>query len=377
MVQPLVDELSRLLSRGRTTSPPRFAGAVCGIDDGRQVSLVSQGWAYRYADAAGTRLPDEDARPVTDHTVFDLASITKLFTAMVIAHLAEQGALELDHRLGRFFDEYAMDDRRRVTVRMLLTHTSGLPADIFLARDHSGVEARRAALLARPLEAAPGTRSCYSCVGYLTLGLLAERLLGQPLSVAVHDLICAPLGMRRTGFRPLEWAEPDDLAATEMRPTAAGRRPKARHVDPRGVVHDENAAALGGVAGNAGLFADAADLLAFGRAHLNGLAGSSALSLSPTTLRELVTPQLPAALETGYRSGLGFRIDDSASMGGLVGSQQAYGHPGFTGTSMVLDERRDVVLVLLTNRVHPSRTWSELASFRRQVADTLAAHYPV
>lgn len=314
--------------------------------------------------------------------------MTKLFTATVIMRLVEQNLLNLNDPLAHYFDSYQGGDRCLVTVRQLLSHTSGLPAETFLWRDYADTSTRRAAVLAQPLEAVPGSRSRYSCVGYLTLGLLAEKVLGRPLDALVAELVCAPLGMTRTRFVPLQprtEAEQiqadqlkDNIAATEMRRIDWSPQHDPADPDPRGIVHDENAASLGGVSGNAGLFGPVRELLLFGRAFLTALLddGPAVLGLSRAGAREMLTPQLPVGLNPDYQSGLGFRIDDRSFMGSLAGTGKTYGHTGFTGTSLVIDEARDLVLVLLTNRVHPSRTWSELNPTRRRLADLVAAHYP-
>lgn len=375
------DHVLGLLRSAEEGDRPLFPGAVCGLDLGTATTVVDLGWAYRYSDAAGTLLPAESARRVQPDTLFDLASLTKLFTATVIVQLAERGALTLDDPLERYFDSYATSSARRaVTVRHLLTHASGLPADNFCWRTADG-NACRTAVLHQELEATPGSRSRYSCVGFLTLGFLIEQVCGRRLAEAVDELICQPLGLRDTSYQPLDRgsaASPpvakDRIAATEMRRIDWSPRHDPDDPDPRGVVHDENAARLAGVAGNAGLFGTAADLLAFGRSFLGVLAGgSSALGLSASAVREMVTPQRRGIGTGDYQFGLGFRIDDRSFMGALAGSGQAYGHPGFTGTSLVIDEARDLVLVLLSNRVHPSRTWSELNPFRRRLADLVAA----
>jgi CubicO group peptidase (beta-lactamase class C family) len=313
--------------------------------------------------------------------VFDLASVTKLFTATVVLHLVEQGRLGLDEPVAHHLEEYAgPSPRAAVTVRQLLTHTSGLPAEAALWRAPD-LLARRAALLGQELQAPPGRQFCYSCLGYLTLGVLAERVLGRPLDRLVEELVAAPLGLRDTGYRPLSGQQRtgrrDAIAATELRRVGWSPEHDPEDPDVRGVVHDENAASFGGVAGNAGLFAPARDLLGYGRAVLAALGTDdvTALGLSRQTVRELVTPQLPTGLAPGFQSGLGFRIDDASFMGGLVGSGRSYGHTGFTGTSLVLDERRNLVVVLLTNRVHPSRDSADLNPLRRRLADLLAEHH--
>ena len=141
------------------------------------------------------------------------------------------------------------------------------------------------------------------------------------------------------------------------------------------MVHDENAAALDGVAGNAGIFSTTGDLLALGRGILAGLRGTNPLPVSGALLREMVTPQPAPGADAGI--GLGFRIDDPSFMSGLLGSGRAYGHTGFTGTSLVIDEARDLVLVLLTNRVHPDRSWADLGPLRRRLADEAAATWSI
>jgi CubicO group peptidase (beta-lactamase class C family) len=392
VIEEVAQQVGELLRQGLTARPhPIFPGAVCAVEHAGRLEIVSCGSAYRYADLAGTLLPPTVAQPMTADTVFDLASLTKLFTATVVMRLVELERLALDEPVGDYLPSYCGGDRSRVTIRQLLTHTSGLPAEIFFWRDFPDVASRRQAVLEQPLEAEPGTRHRYSCVGYITLGLLMEDLLGQPLDHIVDELVCRPLGLTQTGYRPLSGLSPKEadtakraIAATEMRPITWTRRHDAADPDPRGVVHDENAASLDGVSGNAGLFAPVRDLVTFGRVLLDGLSTDSAptggrrrelstpLGLSAAGVRELVRPQLPPGIDPGYQSGLGFRIDDPSFMGTLVGSQRAYGHTGFTGTSIVLDEQRDVVLVLCTNRVHPNRTWSEMGTLRRRLAGLVA-----
>jgi CubicO group peptidase (beta-lactamase class C family) len=387
MAANLYEKVGLLLHEGLSGQPhPMFPGAVCGLDDGNEITVLSCGDAYRYADADGTPLPSGEVCRMSDDTLFDLASVTKLFTATVVVRCAAEGLLDLDEPVGRHLPSYAKGEKARVTARHLLTHMSGLPAEIFFWQLRGSDQARRAAVLAQPLEAQPGERFCYSCVGYITLGFLVEQVTGRSLEEVVDDWICAPLGLNSTGYLPLQRAGDRDpagfrrtIAASEMRRITWARVHDPDDPDVRGIVHDENAAALGGVSGNAGIFSSARDLLAFGRAYLTAVTSAprSPLGLARSTARELVRPQLPAGLEVEFQSGLGFRIDDETFMGRLIGTGQAYGHPGFTGTSLVIDERRDLVLVLLTNRVHPNRTWSELNPFRRRLADLVAADYGI
>lgn len=383
-------QIDVLLAQGLEGSPhPTFPGAVCTVDVGGSVVTRWAGNALQYADASGTLLPAEAVRTVREDTVFDVASLTKLFTAVVVLGLVERGQLDLDAPVATHLPAYAGEGRDRVTVRQLLTHSSGLPAEIWFWQHPSPPDSRRASVLACPLTAEPGTRFLYSCVGYITLGLLAEQLTGSSLDRLVQERICAPLGLVRTGYRPADdppGIDVDAIAATEMRAvTWSGLvTPDPQHadhqrLDHRGVVHDENAAWLDGVSGNAGIFSTAAEIATFGRALLDALnpesspsSGPSELGLSPSLVRAMLSPQLPDGLNPDYQSGLGFRIDDVAFMGGLCGTGQAYGHTGFTGTSLVLDESRDTVIALMTNRVHPTREWSQLQSFRRELHDLVA-----
>ncbi|WP_375424654.1 serine hydrolase domain-containing protein [uncultured Friedmanniella sp.] len=321
-----------LLRAGTSAEPrPLFPGAVLGLDVAGRRQIVATGATG--CDAAGV--------PVTAGTLYDLASLTKLVTATVVAVLADRGALALEDRVVRYLPTFAGERRDAITVRQLLTHTAGLPADTFSWRPSlEGIGTPR-----------------YSCVGYLLLGRLVEQVAG-PLDAVVRQEVAQPLELADLGYRPLDrGVDRDRIAATEVRPGTP---------DSRGLVHDENAAAWGGVAGNAGLFGTAADVLGFGRTMLELLAGRpSALALSPVSARALIT------------DGLGWRTDDATFMGRLAGRGRAYGHTGFTGTSLVLDEDRDLVAVLLTNRVHPSRTRTELNPYRREVAAELAAAYPL
>lgn len=379
----LTDLLLPLLTEGTAGTPrPQFPGAVCVVDDGTTTTTILAGDGYRYADMAGTPVLPTARRPMHADTLFDCASLTKLFTATVITTLADRGVLGLDDRVGVHLPEFRGPDKALVTVRQLLSHTSGLPAEIAIWRDVPDPADRPAAVLACPLEAAPGSRFRYSCVGYITLGLLATRLTGERLDQLVTELVTGPLALADTGYRPLDRREAsvrERIAATEMRaapwspevpPTHAGA------LDHRGIVHDENAASLHGISGNAGIFAPAADLVCFGRAFVPGRGHTNGAGLAPAVVTAMLTPQLPAGLND-YQSGLGFRIDDASFMGALSGSGRAYGHTGFTGTSLVIDAARHVVVALCTNRVHPTREWSQLTEFRQQVHNLVAAHYRV
>ncbi|KAB1148856.1 beta-lactamase family protein [Streptomyces luteolifulvus] len=296
------------------------------------------GWAVRYASYdprtdAGVELPPAARVPATVDTPFDLASLTKLFTAVAAVQQIERGTLGIDARVGAYLPEFRAAAEHGITVRELLTHTSGLRPELPLydCPDHA---ARLALLRAEAPKRVPGTYT-YSDLNLLLLQHVLERITGRPLDVLFHDGITRPLGMTATRFGPCPGA-----AATEDQ-----RRPwaKADRGMLRGEVHDENAWALGGVAGHAGLFSTGRDLAVFCRALLAGGSYGPARILGPDFVELLLTPP-----------GLGFAVDQPWFMGELAG-RGAAGHTGFTGTSLVLDPATDTFLVLLANTVHPRR----------------------
>ena len=296
------------------------------------------GWAVRYASYdeetdAGVELPPGARVPMTTTTPFDLASLTKLFTSVAAVQQIERGTLGIDARVGAYLPDFRAAVRHDITVRQLLTHTSGLRPELPLYDCADDAE-RLERLRAEPPIGVPGTY-CYSDLNLLLLQHVLERITSRPLDVLIHDGITRPLGMTATHFGPCP-----DAAATEDQ-----RRPwaKADRGMLRGVVHDENAWALGGVAGHAGLFSTARDLAVFSRALLSGGAYGPARILGPDFVELLLTPP-----------GLGFAVDQPWFMGELAG-RGAAGHTGFTGTSLVVDPATDTFLVLLANTVHPRR----------------------
>ncbi|MET9388971.1 serine hydrolase domain-containing protein [Streptomyces sp. NPDC006624] len=331
----LVREVHVLTTGQRPWAP----GAVLVVGRGPVIAVEeAAGWAVRYAaydeDAdAGVELPPGDRVPMTADTPFDLASLTKLFTSVAAVQQIERGTLGIDARVGAYLPDFTAAARHGITVRQLLTHTSGLRPELPLY-DCPDDAARLAALQAEAPVRAPGTYG-YSDLNMLLLQHVLERVSGRTLDVLFRDGITRPLGMTATDFGPCPGA-----AATEDQ-----RRPwaKADRGMLRGEVHDENAWALGGVAGHAGLFSTGRDLAVFCRALLAGGSYGPARILGPDFVELLFTPP-----------GLGFLLDQPWFMGDLAG-RGAAGHTGFTGTSLVLDRATDTFLILLTNAVHPRR----------------------
>ncbi|MFH8405960.1 serine hydrolase domain-containing protein [Streptomyces sp. NPDC018019] len=327
--------------REATEGPaPWCAGAVVLAGRGPVVAAEeAAGWALRYAGYdperdRGVELPRDRWEPARVGTVFDLASLTKLYTAIVAVQQAERGRLDLDAGADRWLPGFAAG----ITVRSLLTHTSGLRPELPFYERRG-----RAAQLALLWEEAaapagpPGGAYRYSDLNLIALQLILERLTGQRLDALVAEGITGPLGMTSTAYGPLA---PAGVAATEDQ-----RRPwaKADRGLVRGAVHDENAWALGGVAGHAGLFSTAQDLAVLCRTLLSGGAYGKARILGAESVALLLDPP-----------GLGFGVDQPYFMGELAG-RGAAGHTGFTGTSLVLDRATDTFLVLLANTVHPRR----------------------
>jgi CubicO group peptidase (beta-lactamase class C family) len=318
---------------------PWAAGAVVVAGRGPVIAVEeAAGFALRYGrydpeSGTGVELPAADRVPATVGTPFDLASLTKLFTAVAAVQQIERGTLGIDARVGAYLPEFHGAAGHGVTVRQLLTHTSGLRPELPLYACADDRE--RLALLRAEAPTAPAGTYRYSDLNMLLLQHLLERLTGRSLDVLVRDGITRPLGMTATRFGPCPGA-----AATEDQ-----RRPwaKADRGLLRGEVHDENAWALGGVAGHAGLFSTGGDLAVFCRTLLAGGSYGPARILGPDFVELLLAPP-----------GLGFAVDQRWFMGELAG-RGAAGHTGFTGTSLVLDPATDTFLVLLANTVHPVR----------------------
>ena len=351
--------------------------AVCAVATGGAASPpVVVGDAVRFG-ADGAELPLADRAAASADTLYDLASVTKIFTAVAALTLVGDGVLGLDVPVAEWLPTYR-DDASKVTVtlRQLLTHTAGLPPTWegwrkplrhTMAADGESTSANplwdRSALiedlLSTPLDTPPGASFAYSCVGYNTVMALAESVTSRPWPELVTARIIEPLGISGLTFAPLA----ESSAASEYQPEH-GRGMI------RGVVHDETAWALGGAAGNAGLFGSAAALLSFGERLREGLPGILSTSLHA----EMWTDQLPRVLGEvtrgpGYGHGLGLRIGQKPWMGKQ--GAEARGHNGFTGTSLLMDRVHGVSVVLLTNRVHPNRRLSDITELRSSVSNTV------
>jgi CubicO group peptidase (beta-lactamase class C family) len=253
--------------------------------------------------------------------------------------LFDEGKLHLDDRVVQYIPEFGGGAKDNVTIRMLLEHRSGLPAGRDLWRLASTPEEARAAVISTPLFATPGQYYEYSDLGADMLGFIVEAVSGEKLDRFLDTRVFGPLGMSDTRFRP-DASLRERIAPTELNPP--------RGYPLRGEVHDENAYALGGVAGHAGLFSTASDLAVFAQMLLNGGSYNGTRIVADSTVR-LFTKRAAGSRALGW--------DTCAGTGscGTYMSASAYGHTGFTGTSLWIDPEREMFVVLLTNRVHAAR----------------------
>ncbi len=341
--------------------------------------------------APGTRALQPD-------DLFDVASLTKVMaTATIAAQLDAEGTLGLDAPAAGALPELAAGGKDRITARHLLAHSSGLPrwrpwfeqamsdpvaGAAFLPPQERpppeslrpafirGREIVRGAVLSEPLEAPPGARAEYSDAGFIALGFLLETIAGEPLSRLAERRLFAPLGLSSTFF--LDGLDPGPgLARAAGRTFAPTERCEHRHEVNQGAVNDDNAWAMGGAAAHAGVFSTALDVAALGQSWLDALRGRPSIvpaSIAAEFARRDATPDSTRALGWDTPSASGSSIGTRLGRG----PRGAVGHLGFTGTSLWIDVDEEVVVVLLTNRVHPSRDNERIREFRPRFHDAVA-----
>ena len=331
-----------------------FPGGVLAV--GRHGRLALLAPVGRYAVS--------DHRPVEAGTIYDLASLTKvigLTTACMI--LVDQGKLALDAPVRRYVPAFVGPMKDRVTIRHLLTHSAGLVADLPLWDSTQTPAAALAAVDTTTLFAPPGTEYRYSDLSAIVLMQAVEHVTGEPFDRWLAEHVFGPLGMPATRFRPpAAWR--DRIAPTE-------NDTMFRHRLLVGEVHDESAARLGGVSGNAGLFSNAPDLTRFAAMLLNGGAWDTLQLIRAETVAEFTERQ---NLPPGSTRALGWDTpsDSGYSSAGAKLSRHSFGHTGYTGTSIWMDPERDLFIILLTNRVNPTRANTAILRVREHVADLVA-----
>lgn len=336
--------MTSLLRRARAERA--FSGAAWAV--GTSAGVGRSGYV-------GTLRWDRDD-PVGPDTLWDLASVTKPIVGLAVMSLVEEGLLRLDDPVAAHVPEYAGTDKAALTIEHLLTHTSGIPGQQPLFHDHPTRESLLAAVGALPLRFAAGTDVEYSSQGFIVLGQIAENAAGVSLDELVAARVTRPLAMTDTRYCP---ADLERAAATENCPW------RGRVV--QGTVHDENAEVMGGIAPHAGLFATLPDMARLGAALCRGGL------LAEETLTEMIRPRTD---HLRLRRSLAWqgREPRNSSSGKFLGDK-AFGHTGFTGTSLWVDRDLDVFAVLLTNRVHPSRNSGAISRIRPLFHDAVLADY--
>ncbi|MEW5975575.1 MAG: glycoside hydrolase family 3 N-terminal domain-containing protein [Acidobacteriota bacterium] len=299
-------------------------------------------------------------KPVSKTTVYDLASLTKVLAATPVAmHFLEKGELKLEYPLTRYYPDFHGQNRDKITVRHLLTHSAGFPAHLPFYKDIKGKSAFVKKILQTPLEYEPGSKAVYSDLGIILLGDILEKIGGDSLDHLARRIVFEPLGMSRTLFNPPRNLRPE-TAPTENDPW------RGRLI--RGEVHDENAYAMGGVSAHAGLFGTSGDLAVFCQMLLNGGIYDHKRIVKAGTIRRFTMRQ---DFPPGSSRALGWDTPSANSSAGDLFSGESFGHTGFTGTSIWIDPTRELFVVLLTNRVHPTRENNRIQQARRLVADTV------
>ena len=338
------DSIHEVLDRALRDSASPGAIAVVGT----RTRIIAQ-YAVGHLDWAPSPVPNA-------HTLWDLASLTKVIgLTSGIMQLVNQGKISIDAPVQRYLPNWTGKNKDKVTIRHLLTHTSGLPADKPYDRITHDPDSIAKLLFSTPLDTTPGARMVYSDIGAYTLGRVLEKVTGQTLDAYLHSHVFEPAGMHETMYKPPA-SLLSRIAPTEYDPNRGGL--------VHGKVHDERAYYLGGVSAHAGLFSTAHDLTRFAQMYLShgeidGVQVLPAREIPIFTTRQVQDRALGWQKPTGHNSA------------GHFMSPNAFGHTGFTGTSIWIDPDRDIFVILLTNRVNPTRNNSRIGRVRVQLADAV------
>jgi CubicO group peptidase (beta-lactamase class C family) len=351
------------MSAARLASIDRIVmrGIKAGGYPGASVVIGRKGYAVVEKGFGKLGWTTNSPRVTPERSIYDLASLTKVVgTTTAAMVLYDEGRLDLEAPVSTYLPAFSGGWKDSVTIRHLLTHRSGLPAGRDLWRIARTPDEARAAVLATNLECKPGQCYIYSDLGADVLGFVIEAVAGEPLDVFLQDKVFEPLGMNDTFFKPAD-SLTYRIAPTEIAPP--------RGYPLQGEVHDENAYALGGVAGHAGLFSTAADLSIFAQMMLNGGEYNGVRVLSDTVV------SLFTRRAAGTRA-LGWDTADGDGGSGKFLDSHAYGHTGYTGTSIWIDPERQMFVLLLTNRVHAARARRPakvISDVRADLADAAVA----
>lgn len=364
MVQAPLQQIDQLMNQA--ISEKLMPGAVTLVARaGKVVKHDAYGYSALYTDGNFNEM--EKPISMETDTIFDLASISKIFTAAAVMILFEKGYFHLDDPVAKHIPGFAANGKENVTIRQLLTHTSGFTAWVPLYSKGNSRKDRLNMVLEQPLKNPPGTTYEYSDLNMITLGMLVEQWSGTRQDEFVRAHITEPLGMKDTMYNP--------PASLKHRIAAAEYQSIPNRGLVWGEVHDENAWSLDGVAGHAGVFSTANDLAKLAHLFINeGRYGSTQL-LKPETVKLLLENQ--NALYPGNDHGLGWELGQGWYMDALSEGTYSFGHTGYTGTSIVVSPNNKTIAILLTNRVHPSRNMGSMNQTRRLFARNVADSIPV
>jgi CubicO group peptidase (beta-lactamase class C family) len=320
-------------------------------------AVVLNSSSIDYQTEMGFRQVVPDVLPLTRDTLFDLASLTKVVgTLMATLRILEKKGLSLDMKLGFLLPNAG--NYKESTIFQLLTHTSGLIAELRLENHIEDPQKAETFILSQPVRYKPGEKVEYSCFGYIILAKILERITQCPFDRLVKEEVTQPLCMTSTLFNPKQNYPLSCFAATEINNLTKNML--------IGEVHDENSRFLGGIAGNAGLFSNTADLIRFCIMLLHDGQSSQGTFLSHETMELVFNSQTKG--RPGENRTIGFKIEDP-NLFGTVASKKTIGHTGFTGTSLAIDPKQNKAAILLTNRVHPSRENKILLDMRKGFHD--------
>ncbi len=337
------------------------------------VVLVARHGRIGYWKAFGMRSLRPEKEPMTRDTIFDMASLTKVVaTTPAIMLLTQNGMLRIGDRVRRYLPLFTGGGKENITVRQLLIHYSGLPADFDLSKPWQGREAALEELWHIATRTPPGREFLYSDLNFITLGEIVRAVSGQSLDAFVQQHLYQPLGMTETTFKPpAAWR--GRIAPTESRSRSEeylkGSAPASAPQMLRGEVHDPTAWRMGGVAGHAGLFSSAGDLAIYAQMLLDRGSYQGKYLLAPLTVQAMTSPQSPAGSPV---RGFGWDIDTtySSPRGDLFSG--GFGHTGFTGTSLWIHPPTGTFIIILTNRVHPDGK-GDVTRLRAVIANIVAS----
>ncbi len=330
-----------------------------GVFPGASVAVIYKGDVV-FHKAFGRLTYDKHSLSADTSTIYDLASLNKpIVTTSIIMQLTERDSLDIDAPVARYLPEFSRQGKNSVTLKNLLQHNSGLVAHKFFIKTCHTADEVLEAIYNEKFLSPPGTKTTYSDLGFITLGTVIERVTGNTLEENFQERFSKPLGMQSSIFNP-----PDSLLST-IAPTETDTLWSLP--GPRPLVHDHNAALLGGYAGHAGLFSTTGDLVVFVKMLMHEGMYNNKRFFRPSTVKHF-TERHP-----GHSRALGWdlRSLNGRSSSGSYFSADSYGHLGYTGTSIWIDPEKELAVITLTNRVHPSSENIKIRTFRPMLHDTV------